>query len=103
MLALAFDRLSGKHLASGSEDQSIIIWNLEKQKKKFAPLKGHSGPITSLAFTFLGGELVSGSLDETIRLWKVSTGEMLSMFFASGMGSVYSVVCYDYRHILSGS
>ena len=55
---------------------------------------------TSLAFT-IWEELVSGSLDGTIRLWKVSTGEMLHTFSATGMGAVYSVTYYDGRCILS--
>ena len=72
---------------------------------EYASLKAHSDPITSLVFTYQSGEnLVSDSLDGTVRLWKVSTGEMLHTFSASGMGSVYSVaISINARHILSGS
>ena len=119
VLALAFGKVIGLYshqggrlkdyyhavvyLASGSEDQTIIIWNVKRQGKKYASLKGHSGPVTSLEFMSLGGELVSGSLDGTIRIWEVFTGNTLHIFSASGMGGVYSVVYYADRHILSGS
>ena len=105
VLTLSFGGLMGDYLASGSEDQNIIIWDVERREKKYAPLRGHSGPITSLAFRFFAQTLVSGSLDGTVRLWDVSTGETLHVFSASGMGGVYSVACIDleYRYILSGS
>ena len=72
---------------------------------EYASLKAHSDPITSLVFTYQSGEnLVSDSLDGTVRLWKVSTGEILHMFSASGMGGVYSVaISINAGHILSRS
>ena len=103
MLALAFGKYMGKYLASGSEDQSIIVWDVIRHEIKYATLRGHSGPITSLAFIYW--KLASGSLDGTIRLWEVSKGEMLRTFSASGMGGVYSVASFKSQdcHILSGS
>ena len=103
VLALSFDEARHQYLASGSEDQSIIVWDLKKREKAYPPLEGHSGSITSLAFIGWRDTLVSGSLDGTVRLWKVSSGEMLHSFCASGMGGVYSIAHYDDRHILSGS
>ena len=104
VLALSFSGLRPRYLASGSEDQSIIIWNVWRQEKKYASLKGHSGPITSVVFTVGRENLVSGSLDRTVRLWDVSTGNMLHTFSASGMGGVYSVASFmSGGHILSGS
>ncbi|PAV14873.1 WD40 domain containing protein [Pyrrhoderma noxium] len=103
VLVLTFNRSQYAFLASGSEDQSIIVWDVIRHEKKYATLRGHSGPITSLAFTGQGKILVSGSLDGTIRLWDITTSEMLNMFSASGMSGVYSVAGYDKRHVLSGS
>ena len=71
---------------------------------EYASLKAHSGPITSLVFTYQSENLVSDSLGGTVRLWKVSTGEILHTFSASGMGGVYSVtISINAGHILSGS
>src|SRR5436309_1697432 len=38
-------------------------------------LQGHNGAVLSVAFTFDGQTLASGSEDETIRLWDVQTGQ----------------------------
>ncbi len=38
-------------------------------------LKGHSSWVTSLAFSSDGQRLASGSWDQTVKLWDVSTGE----------------------------
>src|SRR5262249_40856346 len=37
-------------------------------------LRGHSGKVTSLAFTPDGSTLVTGSWDRTVRLWDIVTG-----------------------------
>jgi WD40 repeat protein len=41
-------------------------------------LKGHSGWVTTVAFSSDGQRLASGSWDETVKFWDVATGEQLS-------------------------
>ena len=41
-------------------------------------LKGHSGWVTTMAFSPDGKRLASGSWDQTLKLWEVSSGEQLS-------------------------
>ncbi len=41
-------------------------------------LKGHSGWVTTMAFSPDGQRLATGSWDQTVKLWEVSTGEQLS-------------------------
>jgi WD40 repeat protein len=41
-------------------------------------LEGHSGTITSLAFTTDGARLISGSADRTAKVWDLRTGELVS-------------------------
>jgi WD40 repeat protein len=38
--------------------------------------KGHTGPVTSVAFSPDGKRIVSGSADKTIRVWNVETYEI---------------------------
>jgi WD40 repeat protein len=40
-------------------------------------LKGHSGWVTTMAFSPDGQHLASGSWDQTVKLWQVSTGKQL--------------------------
>ncbi|HMF15778.1 MAG TPA: WD40 repeat domain-containing protein, partial [Gemmataceae bacterium] len=61
---VAFDK-SGKRLASGSGDKTIILWELEKGKLEHT-LSGHQGGVRCLAFSEKN-KLASGSDDATIR------------------------------------
>ncbi len=58
----------GRHLASGSDDNTIKLWNLEL-KKEAATLQAHSGGVASLAFTRDGRYIASGSFDKTVKIW----------------------------------
>jgi len=59
----------GTSIVSGSEDQSIRLWDTKKGK----PLHGHLGPITSVSILPDGSKVISGSLDRSVRLWDINT------------------------------
>jgi F-box/WD-40 domain protein 7 len=64
VLALA---VSGSKLFSGSEDNTIRVWDLEKNYAHVKTLKGHTRGVCALAVS--GSKLFSGSEDKTIRVW----------------------------------
>jgi len=49
---------------------------------QFAVLRAHLGPVTSVAFAPDGSRIVSGSYDNTVRLWHAGTGAELGVFKA---------------------
>ena len=55
---------------SGSWDKNIIAWDLETGKELYT-LKGHADWVNSLAVTANGKHLISGSSDQTIRIWDI--------------------------------
>jgi WD40 repeat protein len=89
----------GDMLASGSEDQTVRLWDvtpktLQMTSSSMSPqfagqclktLTGHSNRIWSVAFSPVGNRLsqgtsdtlASGSDDQTIKFWDVSTGQCL--------------------------
>jgi WD40 repeat protein len=66
----------GQLIASGSEDNTIKLWNL-RTGQLLRTLTGHSEGIRSVAISPDGKLLASGSDDKTIKLWNLDTGKLL--------------------------
>ncbi|KAH7917791.1 hypothetical protein BV22DRAFT_1123950 [Leucogyrophana mollusca] len=56
----------GTHIVSGSNDNTICIWNASTGTQVLPPMQGHQGPVLSVAFSPDGTHIVSGSDDKTI-------------------------------------
>jgi WD40 repeat protein len=63
----------GKILASGSDDKTIKLWDVETGKE-IRTLTGHNSYVNSVSFSSDGKTLASGSSDGTIKLWNGSNG-----------------------------
>ncbi|TGO07686.1 hypothetical protein BTUL_0253g00020 [Botrytis tulipae] len=67
-------------------------------------LEGHTSTVTSVAFSPDGKQIVSGSYDNTIRLWDTTTGLQIQPTLEGHTGSVYSVAFSpDGKQVVSGS
>ena len=70
---MAFDP-TGRFLASGSWDNTVILWRLSSDNSSAIPLTiiaGHSHCVTSVAFDPTGQFLATGSFDNTVMLWQL--------------------------------
>ena len=63
-------------LATGSDDKSIILWNLTTGDY-WKTLLGHATTINSLVFSDDGVLLASGGMDPMTRVWDVASGSLL--------------------------
>ncbi|KAK6821994.1 hypothetical protein PG987_014819 [Apiospora arundinis] len=98
-------------LASGSEDRNVIIWKYESwdtragrpSGKLVHKLKGHTRPVTSVAFGINDRDkwLASGSYDKTVRIWDTTTGNLLRIL--SGHTGAVTSLAVSSTFIVSGS
>ena len=58
-------------IATGGD--AIEIWNASNGAR-LRTLRGHNGRVLSIAFTPDGKRIVSGSKDQTVKLWEVDSG-----------------------------
>ena len=65
----------GRTLASGSDDQTVRLWNVTDPAHPTSlgsPLTGHTNWVFAVAFSPDGHILASGSADQRVRLWNVT-------------------------------
>ena len=92
----------GQTLVSGSDDNTIKIWNLATGNL-IRTLSGHSGWVKSVVISPDGQTLVSGSDDNTIKIWNLATGNLIRTL-SGHSGWVKSVVISpDGQTLVSGS
>jgi len=87
-------------LASGSDDNTIKIWNL-KTNSLIRTLSGSSGHVLSLA-VLNNGYLASGSADKSIQIWNAETGQQIRKLNGH-LGEVKSLAVLNNGMLASGS
>ena len=76
--AVAFTA-GGKHVAAGDHDGKIRVWDVETGRIQ-GTLEGHAMGITQIGVSPDGTQLLSASIDETLRLWNLKTMSEIKAF-----------------------
>jgi len=73
VIASSFGGLESNFFASGSEDETVVIWNVNSSQP-IRKLAGHTGTVNTVAWNpIFHGMLASGSDDGTIRIWSTNS------------------------------
>ncbi|KAI9766575.1 MAG: hypothetical protein M1839_004873 [Geoglossum umbratile] len=92
----------GKWLATGSEDETVKLWDAETGTLQ-STLEGGLGRVWSVTFSPDGKWLAAGSEDETVKLWDAETGALQSTLEGCS-GQVWSVAFSpEGKRLVSGS
>ena len=67
----------GSWAASGSDDMTVSIWNLETGECR-STLIGHTGEVNCIAIRPDGKRIVSASNDSTLRVWDTYSGKEIA-------------------------
>ncbi|CAK9035872.1 unnamed protein product [Durusdinium trenchii] len=59
----------GLIVAGGTEDKSVIVWDVKNDQATVATLLGHESAVQTLSFSGNGYYLASGSRDGVVKLW----------------------------------
>ncbi|GHB77172.1 hypothetical protein GCM10010377_79410 [Streptomyces viridiviolaceus] len=87
--------------ASKSDQSEVQLWDV-RERRRTATLKGHTGQVTSLAFSPDGTMLATGASDATARLWDVRGHRSLATL-PGHSGTVWTVAFSpDGRILASG-
>jgi WD40 repeat protein len=62
----------GLWLATAGADSAVKVWDSHAGGPPVRTFRGHTGLVTSLAFTPDGKRLVSGSRDHTVKVWDMT-------------------------------
>jgi len=65
---------SGKHIASGSFDKTILLWNTYGECENYLLLRGHQNAVLDLHWNKDETHIISCSADKTVQIWDVETG-----------------------------
>ncbi|KDQ58712.1 hypothetical protein JAAARDRAFT_193243 [Jaapia argillacea MUCL 33604] len=76
--AIAFSG-DGDHIATGSFDNSIRLWNLKRGGFRRA-FTGHEDCVSAISFSPGGDLILSGSWDHSVRLWNRRSGQQVRSF-----------------------
>ncbi|CAG8437578.1 10511_t:CDS:10 [Ambispora gerdemannii] len=71
---------TGQHVASGSFDRTILLWNTYGDCLNYGLMKGHNGAIMELHWSRDSSKIFSCSTDKSVGIWDVTTGTRVKKF-----------------------
>lgn len=93
---------SGSFQEGGKPDAPVQLWETATGKER-GRLEGHSGSVSSVAFSPDGQLVAAGGMDRTVRVWEVRTQKQVARLVGHRAAVTAVAFLPDGRAVLSGS
>merc|ERR1712080_132541 len=101
---IAWNPMEAFIFTAANEDFNLFTFDMRNLKFPVNIHKDHVAAVTSVAYAPTGREIVSGSYDETIRIFKVEDGHSREVYHTKRMQRVRCITwTLDNKYVLSGS
>jgi guanine nucleotide-binding protein subunit beta-2-like 1 protein len=96
-------------LLSASRDRTVLVWDIKRDAARQVTgvprrsLQGHSNFVQDVVISSDGQFALSGSWDNTLRLWEIATGQTTRRFVGHTKDVTSVAFSADNRQIVSGS
>jgi DDB1- and CUL4-associated factor 13 len=101
---IAWNPREPMNFACANEDHCCYSFDMRKLDKARVIHKDHVGAVMDVAFSPTGQEIVTGSYDRTIRLFKTQSGKSHEVYHTRRMQRLFTVnFSSDSKYIISGS
>ncbi|OZJ04087.1 hypothetical protein BZG36_03394 [Bifiguratus adelaidae] len=102
--AIAWNPMEAFNFVVGSEDHNCYMFDMRKMTSATNVLKGHQGAVLDVDFSPTGEEIVTGSYDKTLRIFKTREGHSRDLYHTKRMQRVFCAqYSMDSKYVLSGS
>lgn len=111
----AYDSANSGPVASAAENvvnevDAVLLLQVPSQRPNYNPhpallrnLEGHTGMITNVSISADGSRAISGSLDNTLRVWDLESGECLQIIEGQIVSGSAMTMTPDGQRIVYGS
>ncbi|KAM0676445.1 Protein sof1 [Gurleya vavrai] len=94
---------NSRYFVSANEDQNAYLHDLRYMEKPTGIFRHHVNAVTCVDFNPSGNEIVTGSYDKTLRIWKLNERKSRDVYYNRRMQGVSGVKYTNNGNILSGS
>lgn len=102
--AISWNPMEAFYFAAGSEDHNVYMYDMRNLTRSINVMKDHVAAVLDVDFDPTGQELVSGSYDRSIRIFRVNEGHSREIYHTKRMQHVFATrFTTDAKFVLSGS
>lgn len=102
--AISWNPMEAFVFAAANEDFNTYLYDMRKLTRSLNVYKNHVAAVMDVDFSPTGQELVTGSYDKTLRIFRVRDGHSRDVYHTKRMQRLFCVkFTMDAKYILSGS